>query len=203
METQLIELAYALDTLYFLVMGAFVMWMAAGFTMLEAGLVRAKNTAEILTKNISLYSLSCIMYMVVGYNLMYPGGGSGCGGAGRGGQAGGSDHDPARNPCRLGGGRRQRRSKIVVLSRFDFVELFVSLTAQSIAVPGQWYSDRRHHIPPRHRAERAAGGGKLSRYRWRLGCILLKMPAISLRTGGGDPQAARHGAAGGLCRLRV
>ena len=47
METQLIELAYALDTLYFLVMGAFVMWMAAGFTMLESGLVRAKNTAEI------------------------------------------------------------------------------------------------------------------------------------------------------------
>ena len=77
METQLIELAYALDTLYFLVMGAFVMWMAAGFTMLEAGLVRAKNTAEILTKNISLYSISCIMYMVVGYNLMYPSGGSG------------------------------------------------------------------------------------------------------------------------------
>ena len=77
METQLIELAYALDTLYFLVMGAFVMWMAAGFTMLESGLVRAKNTAEILTKNISLYSIACIMYMVVGYNLMYPAGGSG------------------------------------------------------------------------------------------------------------------------------
>ena len=77
METQLIELAYALDTLYFLVMGAFVMWMAAGFTMLEAGLVRAKNTAEILTKNISLYSIAVIMYMVVGYNLMYPAGGSG------------------------------------------------------------------------------------------------------------------------------
>ena len=77
METQLIELAYALDTFYFLVMGAFVMWMAAGFTMLESGLVRAKNTAEILTKNISLYSIACIMYMVVGYNLMYPAGGSG------------------------------------------------------------------------------------------------------------------------------
>ena len=77
METQLVELAYALDTLYFLVMGAFVMWMAAGFTMLESGLVRAKNTAEILTKNISLYSIACIMYMVVGYNLMYPAGGSG------------------------------------------------------------------------------------------------------------------------------
>tara|TARA_B100001175_G_scaffold158246_1_gene134035 strand:- start:421 stop:1632 length:1212 start_codon:yes stop_codon:yes gene_type:complete len=58
-------------------MGAFVMWMAAGFTMLESGLVRAKNTAEILTKNISLYSIAVIMYMVVGYNLMYPAGGSG------------------------------------------------------------------------------------------------------------------------------
>ena len=77
METQVIELAYALDTFYFLVMGAFVMWMAAGFTMLESGLVRAKNTAEILTKNISLYSVACIMYMIVGYNLMYPAGGSG------------------------------------------------------------------------------------------------------------------------------
>ena len=77
METQIIELAYALDTLYFLVMGAFVMWMAAGFTMLESGLVRAKNTAEILTKNIALYSIACIMYMIVGYNLMYPSGGTG------------------------------------------------------------------------------------------------------------------------------
>ena len=47
------------------------MWMAAGFTMLEAGLVRAKNTAEILTKNIALYSISCVMYLLVGYNIMY------------------------------------------------------------------------------------------------------------------------------------
>ena len=77
MEAQVIELAYALDTFYFLVMGAFVMWMAAGFTMLESGLVRAKNTTEILTKNISLYSIACIMYMIVGYNLMYPGSGDG------------------------------------------------------------------------------------------------------------------------------
>ena len=77
METQIIELSYALDTLYFLVMGAFVMWMAAGFTMLESGLVRAKNTAEILTKNIALYSIACIMYMIIGYNLMYPSGGTG------------------------------------------------------------------------------------------------------------------------------
>jgi Amt family ammonium transporter len=69
----LTELAYALDTFYFLVMGAFVMWMAAGFAMLEAGLVRAKNTAEILTKNITLYAIASIMYMLVGYNIMYPG----------------------------------------------------------------------------------------------------------------------------------
>jgi len=67
------ELSYALDTFYFLVMGALVMWMAAGFTMLEAGLVRAKNTVEILTKNVGLYSIACIMYMLCGYSIMYPG----------------------------------------------------------------------------------------------------------------------------------
>ena len=70
---RVVELSYALDTLYFLVMGALVMWMAAGFTMLEAGLVRAKNTAEILTKNVGLYSIACIMYMLCGYTIMYPG----------------------------------------------------------------------------------------------------------------------------------
>ena len=75
MESQLTELAYALDTFYFLVMGAFVMWMAAGFSMLEAGLVRAKSTTEILTKNISLYAIASVMYMLVGYNIMYPGDG--------------------------------------------------------------------------------------------------------------------------------
>src|SRR5210317_1849017 len=73
---QVTELSYALDTFYFLVMGALVMWMAAGFTMLEAGLVRAKNTAEILTKNVGLYAIACIMYMLVGYGIMY-GDGSG------------------------------------------------------------------------------------------------------------------------------
>jgi Amt family ammonium transporter len=67
------QLAYALDTFYFLVSGALVMWMAAGFAMLEAGLVRAKNTAEILTKNIALFAIASIMYMVMGYNIMYPG----------------------------------------------------------------------------------------------------------------------------------
>jgi len=66
------ELSYALDTFYFLVTGALVMWMAAGFSMLEAGLVRAKNTAEILTKNISLFAVACIMYMLMGYSIMYP-----------------------------------------------------------------------------------------------------------------------------------
>lgn len=67
------ELAYALDTFYFLVSGVLVMWMAAGFAMLEAGMVRAKNTAEILIKNISLFAIACIMYMLVGYQIMYGG----------------------------------------------------------------------------------------------------------------------------------
>ncbi len=74
---QLTHLAYALDTFYFLISGALVMWMAAGFAMLEAGLVRAKNTAEILTKNIALYAIASIMYMIVGYGIMYPAGGNG------------------------------------------------------------------------------------------------------------------------------
>ena len=77
MEGQVIELAYALDTFYFLVMGAFVMWMAAGFSMLEAGMVSSKSVVEILTKNIALYSIASIMYMIVGYNLMYPADGNG------------------------------------------------------------------------------------------------------------------------------
>jgi Amt family ammonium transporter len=68
-----IELAYALDTFYFLVCGALVMWMAAGFAMLEAGLVRSKNTTEILTKNVALYAIACVMYMVCGYMIMYGG----------------------------------------------------------------------------------------------------------------------------------
>jgi Amt family ammonium transporter len=71
------QVSYALDTFYFLVSGALVMWMAAGFAMLEAGLVRAKNTAEILTKNVALFAIACIMYMIVGYGIMYPAGGNG------------------------------------------------------------------------------------------------------------------------------
>lgn len=72
-----IHLAYSIDTFYFLMSGALVMWMAAGFAMLEAGLVRSKNTVEILTKNIALYSIACIMYMFVGYNIMYGDGANG------------------------------------------------------------------------------------------------------------------------------
>jgi len=74
METQIFELQYAIDTFYFLVCGALVMWMAAGFSMLEAGLVRAKNTTEILTKNVALYAIACFMYLATGYALMYGGG---------------------------------------------------------------------------------------------------------------------------------
>lgn len=74
MENQIFELQYALDTFYFLVCGALVMWMAAGFAMLEAGLVRSKNTTEILTKNIALFAISCTMYMICGYAIMYGGG---------------------------------------------------------------------------------------------------------------------------------
>ncbi|REJ71944.1 MAG: ammonium transporter, partial [Proteobacteria bacterium] len=68
------ELSYALNTFYFLVCGALVMWMAAGFAMLEAGLVRSKNTTEILTKNVVLFAVACTMYMIVGYDIMYGGG---------------------------------------------------------------------------------------------------------------------------------
>ncbi len=73
MEQQVLELSYALDTFYFLMAGALVMWMAAGFTMLEAGLVRSKNTTEILAKNMGLFAIACTMYMLVGYNIMYSG----------------------------------------------------------------------------------------------------------------------------------
>ena len=71
------ELRFALDTFYFLISGALVMWMAAGFAMLEAGLVRSKNTTEILTKNVCLYSIACVMYLIVGYNIMYVDNGEG------------------------------------------------------------------------------------------------------------------------------
>ena len=67
------ELAFALDTFYAVMAGALVMFMAAGFTMLEAGLVQKKDVSEIVTKNIGLYSIACIMYLVCGFMFMYPG----------------------------------------------------------------------------------------------------------------------------------
>jgi Amt family ammonium transporter len=72
MSNGVLELSYALDTFYFLMCTALVMWMAAGFAMLEAGLVRGKNTVEILNKNALLYGIACFVYLVVGYNVMYP-----------------------------------------------------------------------------------------------------------------------------------
>ena len=66
------EIAFALDTFYAVMAGALVMFMAAGFTMLEAGLVQKKDVSEIVTKNIGLYSIACIMYLVCGFALMYP-----------------------------------------------------------------------------------------------------------------------------------
>jgi len=74
MEANIFHLQYAMDTFYFLVCGALVMWMAAGFAMLEAGLVRSKNTTEILTKNVVLFAIACTMYLAIGYDIMYDGG---------------------------------------------------------------------------------------------------------------------------------
>jgi Amt family ammonium transporter len=74
MEANIFHLQYAMDTFYFLVMGALVMWMAAGFAMLEAGLVRSKNTTEILTKNVVLFAIASTMYLICGYAIMYGGG---------------------------------------------------------------------------------------------------------------------------------
>ena len=67
------EIAFALDTFYAVMAGALVMFMAAGFTMLEAGLVQKKDVSEIVTKNIGLYSIACIMYLACGFVIMYPG----------------------------------------------------------------------------------------------------------------------------------
>ena len=75
----LLETNYALDTLYMLMTAVLVMFMACGFSMLESGMVRAKNTAEILTKNVALYAIACIMYLFVGYHIMYVGGADGGG----------------------------------------------------------------------------------------------------------------------------
>lgn len=73
MEENIFHLQYALDTFYFVICGVLVFWMAAGFAMLEAGLVRSKNTTEILAKNVGLFSISCTMYLLCGYAIMYGG----------------------------------------------------------------------------------------------------------------------------------
>lgn len=65
------DTAVVFNTLLFLVGGFLVMWMAAGFAMLEAGLVRSKNVADICLKNVSLFAVACIMWMLMGYNVMY------------------------------------------------------------------------------------------------------------------------------------
>ncbi|MCF6199589.1 MAG: ammonium transporter, partial [Hyphomicrobiaceae bacterium] len=67
------EIKYIFNTFSFLICGFLVMWMAAGFAMLEAGLVRTKNVAMQLTKNIALYAIAGLMFWAVGYNLMYDG----------------------------------------------------------------------------------------------------------------------------------
>ncbi len=69
------EIGYIFTTFMFLVTGFLVMWMGAGFSMLEAGLVRSKNVTMQLLKNIALFSIAALMYYLVGYNLMYPGDG--------------------------------------------------------------------------------------------------------------------------------
>ena len=69
----LVQLSYAVDTFYFLIMGVLVMFMAPGFAMLEAGMVRSEKHLEILTKNVALFAVACVMYLLVGYSIMYGG----------------------------------------------------------------------------------------------------------------------------------
>lgn len=66
-----VEIKYIFDTLWLLLSGMLVMWMAAGFAMLEAGLTQSKNTVTILTKNVLIYAVACLMYYFIGYKIMY------------------------------------------------------------------------------------------------------------------------------------
>ena len=99
-EADIVNLHYALDTFYILMCGTLVVWMAAGFTMLEAGLVRARNTVDILTKNAGLYAVACVTFALVGYRLAFGGGGGGgalpdsCFGSPPGGGGGGGGPAP-------------------------------------------------------------------------------------------------------------
>lgn len=72
-DAPLTEVAYIFNTFSFLINGVLVMWMAAGFAMLEAGLVRSKNVATICLKNIALFGVAGILYYLIGYKLMYAG----------------------------------------------------------------------------------------------------------------------------------
>ena len=65
------EIQFVFNTFSFLVWGALIMWMCAGFTMLESGSVRTKNASVICLKNIGIYSIAGLMYYFIGYNLMY------------------------------------------------------------------------------------------------------------------------------------
>ncbi|EJF06830.1 Ammonium transporter AmtB [Thiovulum sp. ES] len=65
------DVKYILDSFLMIIMAAFVMWMAAGFAMLEAGLTRSKNNTVVLLKNVALFAISVITYYFIGYNLMY------------------------------------------------------------------------------------------------------------------------------------
>ena len=122
---QVTHLAYALDTFYLLISGALVMWMAAGFAMLEAGLVRARNTAEILTKNLALFAIATLMYLLLGYGLMYPSGGDGLFPAFAGFGVLGEDLEAQAGPTSPGGGGHAR------LADFFFQVVFAA-TAMSI-----------------------------------------------------------------------
>ncbi|MCH2248807.1 MAG: ammonium transporter, partial [Cognatishimia sp.] len=67
-----LDTVFIFNSLLFLIGGFLVFWMAAGFAMLEAGLVRSKNVAMQLTKNMSLFAVAATLYYLFGYNLMYP-----------------------------------------------------------------------------------------------------------------------------------
>lgn len=89
------DVKYILDGFLFVFSGVLVMWMAAGFAMLEAGLTRTKNNATVLTKNIALFAISCIMYYFIGYNLMYGDGSSFMGSFTAAGMSGGDAYPAA------------------------------------------------------------------------------------------------------------
>ena len=146
MEDQIFQLSYALDTFYFLICGALVMWMAAGFSMLEAGLVRSKNTAEILTKNIALYAVACTMYMVCGYAIMYPELGSSLlAGITGDGVAGGDSADPA-----AGDAAADAASADAEGQDPDPAEKFAELEDRYLRLAAEFENFKRRSLKERH-----------------------------------------------------